>query len=280
MGGTTYTTDQLGQPRPFGGAGGFCDAGAYEYQGTIANCVFKVGTAAPVQATNARALQTAIDNAPAGAIIKVAGACRGVAGTDPWVLRITKSLTLEGGYSTDEDETWTDPDPAQNETTLDAQSLGGVVGISGSGVNVTLRYLTITNGKRGEYAGRAGMARRRHQRGVLQGHGQSHDGQGRRARRALFNDECHRKPHQGNSATVGGAAVGGGAMTYGGVLTLKNSTVISNTGHWGGGVANWGGQLDLKFSTLGWNSGADLYVNNATVNRVAANILLGNAGHC
>ena len=40
--GTTYTTDQLGQPRP-GGGGAFCDSGAYELQVLPVGCVVKSG---------------------------------------------------------------------------------------------------------------------------------------------------------------------------------------------------------------------------------------------
>ncbi len=274
VGGVTYTTDQLGQPRP-GGGGTFCDSGAYELQVLPVNCAARSGDTT-LSGPNARIVQQMVDTVTAGATIKVAGHCKGVAGTDPWTLVINKSLTLEGGYSTADNEAWDDPDPVEHPTVLDAQSLGGVVYMSGSS-DITLRYLTITGGRRSSAAGvSAGNGSHAHIEycTIINNHTTTSNGGGLTA-------------GGGSTVTVIGSLVqgnssgkvGGGVYVGGGKLNLMNSTVYANTAEWGGGVANWGGELDLKFNTLKDNGSASLYINDATVNRVTGNIFSGTS-HC
>ena len=152
MGGTTYTTDQLGQPRP-GGGGVFCDAGAYELQVLPVNCAAKSGETIAVRPQCPHRAATGEPGQPRAQPSRWRATAPASRGSDPWTLVINKSLTVEGGYSTADDETWIDPDPVEHPTVLDAQSLGGVVHISTSNTDVTLRYLTITGGKRSYYAG-------------------------------------------------------------------------------------------------------------------------------
>ncbi len=69
---------------------------------------------------DASELQAAVDDAPDGVYVKVAGTCTGAftSHADTRTVQIGKNLTLEGGYSR---TNWGVPDPATNVTTLDAQ---------------------------------------------------------------------------------------------------------------------------------------------------------------
>ncbi len=257
VGGTTYTTDQLGQPRP-GGGGVFCDAGAYELQEVPVACAVKSGETI-LTGPNARIVQQMVDQVTAGATIKVAGYCGGVAGSDPWTLVIGKSLTIEGGYSTDDDEAWDDPDPVEHPTVLDAQSLGGVVQISGS-AGITLRYLTITGGKRSYYAGvlvNAGANATVEYCTITDNHATNWGG-------GLTN-------YSGTLTATGNLILGNTAARASGVynvkggtppavLVMRNNTVTGNvatvTGNYAGGAGlyNTNGEATLQFNTLINNS--------------------------
>ncbi len=89
---------------------------------------------------NASAVQSAVDAAPDGGTVKVAGNCKGVvlrAGLYQTVY-ISKSLNLEGGHTTSD---WTlEPDPNTYTTTLDAKNSGRVIVVSGT-VDVALDSL-------------------------------------------------------------------------------------------------------------------------------------------
>lgn len=58
------------------------------------------------------------------------------------MVAITKSITLQGGYSTTD---WETPDPQANPTILDASGLGRVMVISGT-ITPTISGFQITNG--------------------------------------------------------------------------------------------------------------------------------------
>ena len=100
------------------------------------------GNTLPYSSDDATAVQQAVDDALPGDIVKVAGTCIGVqtrAGHTQTVY-ISKSLTLEGGHTTDD---WTlEPDPETYTTTLDANRLGRVVVVSGT-VDVNLDNLFL-----------------------------------------------------------------------------------------------------------------------------------------
>ena len=124
VGGVTYTTDQLGEPLSRAAGGGlFCDT-AWEGQGLPVELRSKIGRHEVVRY---QCPHRPADGGPGrpGATVKVAGTCTGVAGSDPWTLVINKSLIVEGGYSTADDETWMDPDPVEHPAVLDAQSWAG-----------------------------------------------------------------------------------------------------------------------------------------------------------
>ena len=292
IGSDTYPTDQLGQARP-GGGGTFCDSGAYELQVLPANCVAKSG-GVKVAGPNARILQQLVNDVTAGATVKVAGHCTGVAGSDPWTLVINKSLTVEGGYSTADDEPWTDPDPVEHPTVLDALSLGGVVHISTSNTDVTLRYLTITGGNRSNYAGvlvnqgvRATVAYCTIKDNQTSGWGgglTNFSGtltaignliQDNRANRAggVFNNKGGTAPAvlvmnnntvTGNiSTSTGNVGGGGGFYNTNGVATLQFNTIIGNTaGFRGANIRLDGGEVMLSANIVADPIGASNCSNN------------------
>ena len=167
----------------------------------------------------------------------MAGTCTGVAGPDPWTLIITKSLTVEGGYSTADTETWLIPDPVEHPTVLDAQSLGGVVYMSGSS-DITLRYLTFTGGRRSSTAGlyASSGTRVNVEYCTISGNqATGYDGGGLTAA-------------AGSTVTIAGSLIqnnsagriGGGAYAAGGPLTLLNNTIIGNSAARGGAVGSLG----------------------------------------
>ena len=91
---------------------------------------------------NAHAVQQAVDAAPAGGMVKVAGTCVGVesrAGTDQSVY-IDKVLTLAGGYAT---SNWTTSQPLTQPTILDAAGAGRVIYAS---QDLTVTDMTLQNG--------------------------------------------------------------------------------------------------------------------------------------
>lgn len=94
---------------------------------------------------DASALQTAVTNANAGDLLKVAGTCAGVQQTGSFTqtLYLDKSLTIQGGYT---HTNWlATPDPVTYPTILDAQENGRVIYIPGT-LTVTLDSLTLMNG--------------------------------------------------------------------------------------------------------------------------------------
>lgn len=90
-------------------------------------------------------LQTAINNATAGDVMRVAGVCdfvETVNGT-PQVGYIAQDLTVRGGYTT---TNWVTSDPIANPTVIDAAGNGRGLRINGAGLTVLVENLTIRNG--------------------------------------------------------------------------------------------------------------------------------------
>jgi len=96
-------------------------------------------------------IQAAVDAAADGDEVRVAtGTYTGSApatvegNTYTQVVLITKSLTLQGGYT---NSNWETPDPAMNRTVIDAGGKGRGISIVGNGTQtVTVAGFTITNG--------------------------------------------------------------------------------------------------------------------------------------
>jgi predicted outer membrane repeat protein len=92
---------------------------------------------------DAQAVQQAVDAAPAGGTVKVAGACAGVdtRGGVTQTVYLDKPLTMRGGYSFLD---WSQSLPHTRPTTLDANGMGRVVFITNTAAvsieNLTLQY--------------------------------------------------------------------------------------------------------------------------------------------
>lgn len=100
-----------------------------------------------IVAGNAQAVysqvQQAVDAAPNGAELRIAGTCTDVVtrGGTPQILYVDKTLVVRGGYRPGD---WENPDPVRQPSVLDARGLGRVVRLTGG--RVTLENLTLING--------------------------------------------------------------------------------------------------------------------------------------
>lgn len=102
------------------------------------------GAGADFSSFNAQAVQNAINAAPAGGTVKLAGVCAGVVsyGGSSQVGQITKTLTVIGGYA---QTNWVTSYPITQPTILDAQNGGRVLQITAGGV--TISDLIAQNGR-------------------------------------------------------------------------------------------------------------------------------------
>jgi subtilisin-like proprotein convertase family protein len=111
--------------------------------GVVGACAAQLpnGTVYTSTPLNPFALQDAVDNAPAGAVVKVAGACTGVQvrNGQAQTVHVNKSLSLVGGFTPGN---WDTPDPRTQPTTLNAQGFGRVVVVP-SGVTASLIILRL-----------------------------------------------------------------------------------------------------------------------------------------
>ena len=133
------------------------------------------------------------------------------------LVRVTKKLTIEGGYSIDN---WTTSDPVERRTILDA-GFGGRV-VDNAGATLTLRNLNITRGI-GE------------------------DGAGIRNSGTLTVTNCSVYDNKGNQ---------GGGLYNDGKAMIEASAIYSNTAPWGGGFYNSAGMLRVVNSTIFENTAA------------------------
>jgi parallel beta-helix repeat protein len=105
------------------------------------------------------AVQAAVDAASNGDLVKIAGYCSDIgarprvdlysSGVVTQVAYISKTLTLQGGYTT---TNWITPDAESNPTMLDAQGKGRVIYITGD-ISVTVEGLRITGGSADDLGG-------------------------------------------------------------------------------------------------------------------------------
>ncbi len=215
--------------------------------------------------SDASAIQEAVNvSNSASDIIKVAGYCAGVqAYPNPGKIQtvyISKSLTIRGGYTTTD---WlTMPSPT-NLTTLDAQGLGRVVYITGSGaMDVKLENLRLTNGVwpnnadvgGGVYATNTNLTINNTTiySNAVTGIGSDGGGLYLSGTVTISNTLIH-----GNSATN----VGGG-LRNNGTLNLYQSAIFSNTAINSGGIHSTG-------------AGAVAQLVNSTISRNSATGLVG-----
>ncbi|GAB4455718.1 MAG: hypothetical protein Kow0031_37250 [Anaerolineae bacterium] len=174
------------------------------------------------QSVDASAVQTAINAATAGDLIKVAGTCAGVTQTAgiTQTAYISQNLTLQGGYTT---TNWLGtPDPETYPTVLDAEGNGRVVYILSS-AEVTLAGLTIQHGLHSNVGG--GIVNQ----GVL----------------TVTNSRV-----LSNTATNDGGGIDNG---FNG-LTVINSLIQGNTANRSGGIRNYVGEVTIISTTLAHNT--------------------------
>ena len=152
-------------------------------------------------------LQAAVDAAPVGALVKVAGYCDVLNARGSEIVYISKTLTLRGGYTALD---WTVSDPVAQPTTLDARLAGRGILIEGSGAAPTVEGLRIINGN-GANAGAGGGILVREQAAptlhanVLEGNIAAYDPDG---------------PPSGTSSGAGGAIA---------IYNAPETRVLSNT---------------------------------------------------
>jgi len=182
---------------------------------------------------DATAVQSAVDAASSGDMVKVAGNCTGVqaiAGVTQTVY-ISKNLTLSGGYTY---TNWLLADPDIYTTILDAASGGRVAYVTNSNV-VTMTDLILTGGS------------------VSNGHGGG-----------IYLDASTLTLARTQVLANTGASHGGGIANLGGTLTVSESTFEGNEadGGRGGGIYNDSGVADIDSSTFysnTANNGGALY---------------------
>ena len=122
------------QPRPFNGV---ADAGADEYYPAGATCFARVndGTGDGEVFVD---LQTAVDQAQTGDLIKIAGVCTGT-GTE--IVTIDEEVTLQGGYQL---TNWLPSERGQVPTLLDGENSRRLIVITAG--SPTVDSLRLTNG--------------------------------------------------------------------------------------------------------------------------------------
>jgi hypothetical protein len=233
------TTDQRHKPRP-DAPGTPCDSGGFEVQSV---CEVKLVGGLAYTTADATAVQQALNAAPSsGGVIRIGSWCRSAGSV---VANVTKSVTIEGGYSSDN---WDTPDPA-NVTGLDGAGLARVI-VTNSGTTVTLRNLRITGGS-----------------------APSLSGGGIRASGALLIEGC--------TITSNSAAMGAGIYAES-ALNVTGSTISQNTasGRGGGIEATSSANISSSFissNTAPYGAGISLYSSSgAAVGSVTYSLISSN----
>ena len=160
---------------------------------------------------DASALQTAVNVVPTGRVIKVAGTCAGVTSVQQLTqtVYVSRSMTIQGGYSVTNTDWLTQPNTRLYLAVLDAQESGRVAIITGT-IEVTLTGLAVTGGQTEGVGG-----------GI-----------------AIYS----------STVLISGAYIhhnnasqdGGGLYNYEGVVQLRNSRLTYNVADKnGGGLANY-----------------------------------------
>ena len=209
-----------------------------------------------------RTIQEAVSAASQGDTLWIAGTCLGTQGANQQAY-LDKTLTLQGGYSTDF-SMW---DPDSYPTTLDAEQEGRVLLITDT-AHITATHITITGGdataqgtRDANFYGAGG--------GAYVSHGAT----------AIFSHTII----IGNAATTQGNGLGGGVAVDGGTVYLQESRLAHNAalssttaaiGGYGGGLGAISATLYIEQSLfeqntasaglLGEGGGAYVYASDTT----------------
>lgn len=263
-------------------------------------------------------VQAAVDAANVGAVIKIAqGTYTGVQNvsslntatfTATQIVAITKSVTIQGGYTTLD---WDTPDPVAHPTTLDAQGQGRALVITGD-IAPTVEGLRITSGDATGLGGTSwadvgGGVYVKNATALIGSnviYSNTADAGGglylgdtnaslnsntisnntaRLSAGGLFLNYC---PATLNNNIVSGNTSngwGGGLYLKSSDATLSGNTVTSNIGAYGGGVCFYEGDgatlsdnLVYSNTASGWGGGLGLYLSDASL---SGNIVRGNTAN-
>ncbi|MBN2006662.1 MAG: tandem-95 repeat protein [Anaerolineae bacterium] len=191
-------------------------------------------------------------------VVKIAGYCAGVlvrprndivtTGVVSQVVYLTKTLTLQGGYTATD---FTTPYPLLQPTILDALNRGRVVYVTGN-VHPTIVGLHLIGGNAGG----------------LGGHATADAGGGLYVATGSVTVD-------GSRIYLNAADVGGGAHVAFGDLLLRNTVVADNqTSVSGGAVQAWDATLRNVHATLARNTGIGIYLENNSTGFVTNTILV------
>ncbi len=239
--------DYDGVARPIGSR---ADVGAYEFRS--GTCFARIGDAGQVYTD----VQAAVDIAPTGGEVRVAGVCQGVSSrqdggaTVLQTVYISKALTLHGGYTL---TNWATP---SSQTVLDADGLGRGVYITGTGA-VTVDGFIVREGQATSGGGLyvATALDPTIQNVVFYANQADDDGGG-------FGSAGGSPRLTNNTFVSNTAAQDGGAVYLGpGSPVISNTIVVSNAAASGGGLfAAVGAVPSLAYNDVWQNTGGN-YVN-------------------
>ncbi|MCD4669898.1 MAG: right-handed parallel beta-helix repeat-containing protein, partial [Actinomycetia bacterium] len=218
-------------------------------------------------------IQAAVDAAGPGDVIKVAqgtysdvhhtASLDTATFTATQIVAITKSVTIQGGYTTAD---WSTPDPQAHPTILDAKGQGRGIAIAGVGITPTIEGLRITGG---DATGLGGIWSGSFWTG--------HAGGGIYIYQATATISD-------NFVYSNTAPISGGVLLYHSAATLSSNSVYSNsaTNGSGGGVYVSHGQPTLSDNSIyanqsnGWGGGIYISVSSTTLER---NVIHGNSAY-
>ena len=218
--------------------------------------------------------QAAIDAASAGDEIRVAaGVYAGVIsrGGTMQAAYVDKSITLRGGYRLAD---WV-LDPANNPTTLDAQSQGRVLTISGD-IAPVIEGFRLT---RGAAANGGGVYIQTAAATLRNNDVYSNTAESRGAGIYLDNSRATLSANRVYSNTTGSSGRGGGVATVNSPAILSDNVITANHAHAGGGVElanyNVGSGALLQSNIIRDNTAFDRVVGSTTYDGAGGGVYIG-----
>jgi parallel beta-helix repeat protein len=300
------TTDIDAGVRPKGSAP---DIGADEFDSAAASgtrYVAKTGTNTSndctVSSTPCLTVQYAVDVAKTNEEVRVAaGTYTGVqvrprvdfqtTGTVTQMVYITRSVTLNGGYTT---TNWTTANPVANVTTLDAQGTGRGIYVAGN-ITVSVAGLRITRGNAKNQGGQPGLGLSNSAGGgvyvvtatvtlsnnTLTNNDAGNQGLVTTKGGGIFLVAVNKGALSANSIISNTALRGAGGYLSSSPMTLTNNSILSNTAvSFGAGLFIDSSSATVSHNTLMNNNspnGGGLYVFASNGAKVDSNLITGNS---